>query len=122
MENGAKRVENLYSLSDEGSVTETIDRRFCSDFCGVEASNQVSKGDILGRFRNLKIYNGIQKKMFAQVVEAATGAEPAVEERHQREIDAYFSSASTKNRKTKRDLEAYLVKREMDSTLIIKQM
>ena len=46
-------VQNLYNLSDMATVTEVIDSRTFSDFCGVESSNQVPDGDTLGRFRNI---------------------------------------------------------------------
>ena len=62
-------LENLYSLSDEATVAEVIDSRAFSDFCGVESSNQVPNGDTLGQFRNLLTHNGVQEKLFAQVVE-----------------------------------------------------
>ena len=42
--------QNLYALSDEGTVAEVIDSRAFSDFCGVESGNQVPAGDTLGRF------------------------------------------------------------------------
>ena len=60
-------LQNLYTLSDEGTVAEVIDSRAFSDFCGVDSSNQVPDGDTLGRFRNLLIRNGIQEKLFAKV-------------------------------------------------------
>lgn len=62
-------LQNLYNLSDEGTVAEAIDSRASSEFCGVESSNQVPDGDTLGRFRNLLIQHGLQEKLFAQVVE-----------------------------------------------------
>ena len=46
-------LQNLYDLSDEGTVAEVIDSRAFSDFCGVDSSNQVPNGDTLGWFRNL---------------------------------------------------------------------
>ena len=52
-------VQNLYNLSDMATVTEVIDSRAFSDFCGVESSNQVPDGDTLGRFRNIFLKNGI---------------------------------------------------------------
>ena len=61
-------LQNLYDLSDEATVAETIDSRAFSDFCGVDSSNQVLDGDTLGRFRNLLLKNGLQEKLFAQVV------------------------------------------------------
>ena len=65
-------VQNLYNLSDMATVTEVIDSRAFSDFCGVESSNQVPDGDTLGRFRNTLLKNGIQQELFAQVVELLT--------------------------------------------------
>ena len=53
-------LQNLYTLSDEGTVAEVIDSRAFSDFCGVDSSNQVPDGDTLERFRNLLIRNGIR--------------------------------------------------------------
>ena len=35
---------------------------------GVDSSNQVPDGDTLGRFRHILEENGIQQKLFAQVV------------------------------------------------------
>ena len=61
-------VQNLYNLSDMATVAEVIDSRAFSEFCGVESSNQVPDGDTLGRFRNLLMKNGLQEKLFAQVV------------------------------------------------------
>ena len=63
-------LQNLYDLSDEATVAEAIDSRAFSEFCGVDSSNQVPDGDTLGRFRNLLIKNGLQEKLFAQVVAA----------------------------------------------------
>ena len=51
--------QNLYALSDDGTVAEVIDSRAFSD--------QVPAGDTLGRFWNLLIRSGIQEKLFAQV-------------------------------------------------------
>ena len=64
-------VQNLYNLSDMATVSEVIDSAF-SDFCGVESSNQVPDGDILGRFRNLLIENNLQQRLFGQVVALLT--------------------------------------------------
>jgi len=61
-------LQNLYDLSDEGTVAEVIGSRAFSDFCGVDSSNQVPNGDTLGRFRNLLIRHGLQQQLFAQVV------------------------------------------------------
>ena len=61
-------LQNLYDLSDMGTVAEVIDSRAFSAFCGVDSSNQVPDGDTLGRFRHILEENGIQQKLFAQVV------------------------------------------------------
>ena len=65
-------LQNLYDLSDEGTVAEAIDSRAFSDFCGIDSSNQVPDGDTLGRFRNLLVKNGLQEQLFAQVVSVLT--------------------------------------------------
>ena len=56
-------LQNLNTLSDEGTISEVIDSRAFSEFCGVTSSNQVPDGDTLGRFRNLLIRNGIQERL-----------------------------------------------------------
>ena len=61
-------LQNLHDLSDVGTVAEVIDSRAFSAFCGVDSSNQVPDGDTLGRFRHILEENGIQQKLFAQVV------------------------------------------------------
>ena len=58
-------LQNLYDLSDMGTVAEVIDSRAFSEFCGVDSSNQVPDGDTLGRFRHILEENGIQQKLFA---------------------------------------------------------
>ena len=63
-------LQNLYDLSDEATAAEAIDSRAFSDFCGIDSSNQGPDGDTLGRFRNLLIKNGLQEKLFSQVVAA----------------------------------------------------
>ncbi|MDE5600660.1 MAG: transposase [Oscillospiraceae bacterium] len=50
-------------------MIEVIDSRAFSKFCGVDPSNQIPDGDTIGRFRNKLVENGIQKKLFSQVVE-----------------------------------------------------
>ena len=65
-------LQNLYDLSDEKTVAEVIDSRAFSEFCGVDSSNQVPDGDTLGRFRNLLLQNGLQERLFGQVVTMLT--------------------------------------------------
>lgn len=62
-------LQNLYDLSDMRAMGEVIDSRAFSDFCGIDSSNQVPDGDIIGRFRGLLVEHGLQEKLFAQVVE-----------------------------------------------------
>jgi len=104
-------LQNLYTLSDEGTVTEVIDSRAFSDFCGVDSSNQVPDGDTLGRFRNLLIRNGIQEKLFAQVAELLR--ERGLLLKKGTVVDSTLISApsSTKNREKKRDPEAHSTKK-----------
>lgn len=104
-------VQNLYNLSDMATVTEVVDSRAFSEFCGVDSSNQVPDGDTLGRFRNLLIQNGIQEKLFAQVVKL-------LEERHLilkrgTIVDSTIIAApsSTKNRDKQRDPDAHQTKK-----------
>lgn len=104
-------VQNLYNLSDMATVTEVIDSRAFSDFCGVESSNQVPDGDRLGRFRNLLLKNGIQQELFAQVVEFLT--QRGLILKRGTIVDSTFIEApsSTKNQKKERDPEAHFAKK-----------
>lgn len=104
-------LQNLYTLSDEGTVAEVIDSRAFSDFCGVDSSNQIPDGDTLGRFRNLLIRNGIQEKLFAQV--AGLLQERGLLLKKGTIVDSTLISApaSTKNREKKRDPEAHSTKK-----------
>ena len=58
-------LQNLYNLSDEGTMADVMDSRAASDFYGVESSNQVPDGDTVGRFRNLLTRYDLQEKLFA---------------------------------------------------------
>lgn len=104
-------LQNLYSLSDDGTVAEVIDSRAFSDFCGVDSSNQVPDGDTLGRFRNLLIRNGIQEKLFAQVAEMLQ--ERGLLLKKGTIVDSTLISApsSTKNTEKKRDPQAHSTKK-----------
>ncbi len=104
-------LQNLYTLSDEGTVAEVIDSRAFSDFCGVDSSDQVPDGDTLGRFRNLLIRNGIQEKLFAQVTELLR--ERGLLLKKGTIVDSTLISApsSTKNAGKKRDPEAHSTKK-----------
>ncbi len=104
-------LQNLYTLSDDGTVAEVIDSRAFSDFCGVDSSNQVPDGDTLGRFRNLLIRNGIQEKLFAQVAKLLQ--ERGLLLKKGTIVDSTLISApsSTKNAEKKRDPEAHSTKK-----------
>lgn len=104
-------LQNLYSLSDMATVAEVIDSRAFSDFCDVESSNQVPDGDTLGRFRNLLIQNGLQEKLFAQVVELLIARGLILKKGTI--VDSTFIDApsSTKNREKKHDPEAHSAKK-----------
>ena len=104
-------LQNLYTLSDEGTISEVIDSRAFSEFCGVTSSNQVPNGDTLGRFRNLLIRNGIQERLFAQVTELLQ--ERGLLLKKGTIVDSTLISApsSTKNAEKKRDPEAHSTKK-----------
>lgn len=104
-------VQNLYNLSDMATVAEVIDSRAFSEFCGVDSSNQVPDGDTLGRFHNLLIKNGLQEKLFAQVVRLLT--ERGLILKKGTIVDSTIISApsSTKNKDKQRDPDAHQVKK-----------
>ena len=104
-------LQNLYDLSDEATVAEAIDSRAFSEFCGVDSSNQIPNGDTLGRFRNLLTRNGLQEKLFAQVVAMLT--ERGLILKKGTIVDSTIISAptSTKNKEKKRDPDAHQAKK-----------
>ena len=104
-------LQNLYNLSDEGTVAEVIDSRAFSDFCRVDSSNQVPNGDTLGRFRNLLIRHGLQEQLFAQVV--AMLMERGLILKKGTIVDSTIISApsSTQNKEKKRDSDACQTKK-----------
>lgn len=62
-------LQNLYDLSDMKVMNEVIDSRAFSDFCGVDSPNQVPDGYAIGLFRNILVDNGLQEKLFNQVID-----------------------------------------------------
>lgn len=104
-------LQNLYDLSDEATSAETIDSRAFSEFCGVDSSNQVPDGDTIGRFRNILVRNGLQEKLFAQVVDMLQ--QKGLLLRKGTIVDSTLIEApsSTKNREKQRDPEAHQVKK-----------
>ena len=104
-------LQNLYDLSDEATVAEAIDSRAFSDFCGIDSSNQVPDGDTLGRFRNLLIKNGLQEKLFAQVVAALMERGLILKKGTIVNSTIISVPSSTKNKEKKRDPDAHQVKK-----------
>lgn len=104
-------LQNLYTLSDEGTRNEVVDSRAFSDFCGVESSNQIPDGDTIGRFRNLLIENSIHEQFFALVVK--TLEQRGLILKRGTIIDSTIISApsSTKNKDKQRDPEAHSTKK-----------
>ena len=104
-------LQNLYDLSDMATVAEVIDSRAFSEFCGVDSSNQVPDGDTLGRFRHLLEENGIQQKLFAQVV--GTLMDKGLILKKGTIVDSTIIAApsSTKNQKKERDPDVHQVKK-----------
>jgi len=96
-------LQNLYDLSDEGIASEVIDSRAFSDFCGIESSNQVPNGDTIGRFRNILIQNGLQEKLFQQVVDLLTERKLILKKGTIVDSTLIAAPSSTKNREKKRD-------------------
>ena len=104
-------LQNLYNLSDEATAAEVIDSRAFSEFCGVDSSNQVPDGDTIGRFRNILVKNGLQEKLFSQVVSLLT--ERGLILKKGTIVDSTLIAAppSVKNREKKRDPDASSVKK-----------
>jgi IS5 family transposase len=104
-------VQNLYDLSDMAAMTEVIDSRAFSDFCGVDSSNQVPDGDTIGRFRALLVEHGLQEKLFGQVVQLLS--ERGLILKKGTIVDSTIIAAppSTKNRERQRDPDAHQTKK-----------
>lgn len=104
-------LQSLYDLSDMGAMTEVLDSRAFSKFCGVESSNQVPDGDTIRRFRALLIEHVLQEKLFAQVV--ARLMERGLILKKGIIVDSTIIAApsSTKNREKKRDPDAHQTKK-----------
>jgi len=104
-------LQNLYNLSDEATVAETIDSRAFSDFCGVESGNQVPDGDTLGRFRNILVHNGLQEQLFAQVVKLLQQKGLLLKKGTIVDSTIIAAPSSTKNQEKQRDPDAHQVKK-----------
>ncbi len=104
-------LQNLYDLSDMKVMTEVIDSRAFSEFCGVDSSNQIPDGDTIGRFRNILVSNGIQEKLFLQVTEILSSKELLLKKGTIVDSTIIAAPSSTKNREKKRDKDAHSVKK-----------
>lgn len=104
-------VQNLYDLSDMAAMTEVIDSRAFSDFCGVDSSNQVPDGDTIGRFRALLVEHGLQEKLFGQVVQLLYARGLILKKGTIVDSTIIAAPPSTKNRERQRDPEAHQVKK-----------
>ena len=104
-------VQNLYSLSDMATMTEVIDSRAFSTFCGVDSSNQIPDGDTIGRFRALLLAHDLQEKLFSQVVEMLSAQGLILKKGTIVDSTIIAAPSSTKNREKKRDPEAHQTKK-----------
>lgn len=104
-------LQNLYDLADMKVMNEVIDSRAFSDFCGVDSPNQVPDGDTIGRFRNILEDNGIQEKMFTEVVKILSDKGLILKKGTIVDSTLIAAPSSTKNAEKKRDPEAHSVKR-----------
>jgi IS5 family transposase len=100
-------LQELYDLSDMAAMTEVIDSRAFSEFCGVDSSNQVPDGDTIGRFRALLVKHGLQKKLFAQVVERLEARGLILKKGSIVDSTIISAPSSTKNRNKQRDPDAH---------------
>ena len=104
-------LQNLYDLSDMRIMTEVIDSRAFSEFCGVDSSNQIPDGDTIGRFRNILVKNGIQEKLFSQVVKMLKQKGLILKKGTIVDSTIIAAPPSTKNKEKKRDPQAHSVKK-----------
>jgi transposase, IS5 family len=104
-------LQNLYNLSDEATVAEAIDSRAFSDFCGLESSNQVPDGDTLGRFRHILEQNGLQEKLFTQVIGLLQQRGLLLKKGTIVDSTIIAAPSSTKNQDKQRDPDAHQVKK-----------
>jgi IS5 family transposase len=104
-------LQNVYNLADMAVMNEVIDSRAFSNFCGVKSPDEVPNGDTIGRFRNILTRNGLQEKIFAEVVKILVSKGLILKKGTI--VDSTFieSPSSTKNRERKRDPEAHSSKK-----------
>ena len=104
-------LQNLYDMADMKVMNEVIDSRAFSDFCGVDSPNQVPDGDTIGRFRNVLENNGIQEKLFANVVGILKDKGLILKRGTIVDSTLVAAPSSTKNTEKKRDPDARTVKK-----------
>lgn len=104
-------LQMVYNVADMAVAAEVIDSRAFSEFCGVTSSNQVPNGDTIGRFRNILIKNGMQEKLFADVVNRLKARGLMLMKGTIVDSTLISSPSSTKNEKKERDPEAHQVKK-----------
>ena len=104
-------LQNLYDLSDMGVMTEVIDSRAFSWFCGITSPADVPDGDTVGRFRNLLIKNDIQKLIFENVTALFEGKGWILKKGTIVDSTIIAAPSSTKNKEHKRDPEAKSTKK-----------
>ena len=104
-------LQNLYDLADMRVMTEVIDSRAFSDFCGINSTEQVPDGDTIGRFRNMLIENNLQETMFGTVIEILKERNLILKKGTIVDSTIIEAPPSTKNREKKRDPEAHQVKK-----------
>ena len=104
-------LQNLYDLSDMGTIAEVIDSRAFSDFCMVSSGSQIPDGDTLGRFRNLLEKHGLQEKFFSQVVELLQAKGLMLKKGTIVDSTIIKAPTSTKNQEKKRDPDAHSTKK-----------
>lgn len=104
-------LQNLYDLSDMKAMNEVIDSRAFSDFCGVDSPNQIPDGDTIGRFRNILEDNGIQEKLFDEVLKILSDKGLILKRGTIVDSTLIAAPSSTKNAEKKRDPDAHSVKK-----------
>ena len=104
-------VQNLYTLADMAMRYEVIDSRAFSEFCGVDSSNQVPDGDTIGRFRKILTENGLQKKLFDDVIRILESEGLILRKGTIVDSTIIPAPSSTKNEKKERDPEAHQTKK-----------
>ena len=104
-------LQMVYNVADMAVAAEVIDSRAFSDFCGVTSSNQVPNGDTIGRFRNILIDNGIQEKLFDDVVKRLKARGLMLMKGTIVDSTLISAPSSIKNEKKERDPDAHQTKK-----------